>query len=167
MNADPQTVSRLELARQIAIAAGRLTLNYFRSKDLEIIVKDDGSPVTAADQAAETYLRQQILDHFPTDSIVGEEFGVTQGSSGFCWVLDPIDGTKSFVTGVPLYGTMVGVLDQRESLEGVACIGAVHIPGLDEGIYAATGQGAWHYRGSAAPQRASVSKTDLMKEGIV
>jgi len=92
----PQEIgSRLELANRIAIAAGKLTLKHFRNEDLKVIRKGDGSPLTVADQEAETFLRDEISKAFPNDGIVGEEFGVTEGDSGFNWILDPIDGTKS------------------------------------------------------------------------
>jgi histidinol-phosphatase len=143
---------RLTAATQFARAAGNLTLDWFCRQDLAVEHKSDQSPVTIADRQAEQHLRQMIAEHFPGDGILGEEFGETAGTSEFRWILDPIDGTKSFICGVPLYGTMVGVeFNQRP------CIGAIHFPGLDEGMYAATGQGAWHYRGSSSPARAHVS----------
>ncbi len=157
---------RFELAKRLARSAGQLTLKYFQTDRFEVIRKSDGSPVTIADQETETHLREEILRAFPQDAIVGEEFGSTAGSSGFCWALDPIDGTKSFITGVPLYGTMVAVLDERDREQRTAVIGAIHIPGLDEGIFAATGQGAWHYRGDSEPVRAKVSATRLLSESV-
>src|SRR5687767_13758541 len=101
---------RLTLAVEIARAAGAETLRWFRQSDLSVDRKGDGSPVTAADRAAETLLRDRIAAAFPDDSILGEEFGETVGSSAFRWVLDPIDGTKSFITGIPLYTTLVAVM---------------------------------------------------------
>ena len=114
---DSDTDQRLELAREIAKSAGRLTLNYFQTGRFDVMKKGDGSPLTIADQEAEKYLRQVIVDTFPNDAIVGEEFGHRKGDSGFCWILDPIDGTKSFISGVPLYGTMVGVEKVADSTE--------------------------------------------------
>ncbi len=150
MSDDPLK-SRLELARAIAVEAGRVTLKYFRSRELAVQRKEDGSPLTIADQEAETLLRRRIGETFPDDAIVGEEYGEQSGTSGYCWVLDPIDGTKSFVTGVPLYGTMVGVMQGQE-----AVIGSIWFPGLDEGMYAATGFGAWYFSGQAEPVRSSI-----------
>lgn len=163
----PPISTRYQLAQRIARQAGELTLKYFQTDQFEIIRKSDGSPVTVADQESETFLRQAIAQEFPEDAIVGEEFGVTAGSSGFCWALDPIDGTKSFISGVPLYGTMVAVIDQREASDPRAIIGAVHIPGLNEGIFAATGQGAWHYRGNAPPIRARVRNQSELSKAVV
>ena len=162
---DADLDSRLELAKTISVAAGLLTLKYFQTDRFQVIRKQDGSPLTIADQESETLLRAEIKNAFPNDAIVGEEFGTTPGPSGFCWVLDPIDGTKSFISGVPLFGTMVGVLrDQKDARRSV--IGAVYFPGLAEGIYAAVGRGAWHFRGSESPVRAQVSKTNQLADSV-
>ena len=123
--------------------------------------------MTIADQEAEKLLRARIREVFPDDAIVGEEFGETPGSSGFCWVSDPIDGTKSFISGVPLYGTMVAVVQgEPGEAERKSVIGSVYIPGLDEGIYASNGGGAWHYCGDRDPVRARVSSTDQLSDAV-
>ncbi len=163
-----EQTERYELAQRIAKSAGKMTLNWFQTDRFEVEKKSDRSPLTVADRESETHLREQIAQHFPNDTIVGEEFGVTAGSSDWRWILDPIDGTKSFISGVPLYGTMVAVdrkvadSDQRECL-----IGSVYIPGLDEGLHAMKGQGAWHFRGDAAPVRASVSKNTSISDAVL
>lgn len=143
---------RYEFAQSIAVEAGDVTLNYFNRSNLDIEWKSDGSPLTQADRASETLLRERIQVHFPDDSIIGEEFGETSGSSEFRWILDPIDGTKSFVCGVPLYGTMVAV-----ECAGEALIGSVYFPPLREGLYAMKDHGAWYFQGDRRPQRARVS----------
>lgn len=152
--------SRLELAITAGRAAGQLTLTWFQN-EFDVERKADESPVTIADKSAEQLLRQRIADAFPFDAILGEEFGETAGTSGFRWILDPIDGTKSFISGVPLYGTMVAVEHSGEAL-----LGLVYIPGLDEGIYAERGGGAWHFRGSETPRRVSVSARPRLAEGL-
>src|SRR5215510_13353827 len=111
--------SRLEWATRITREAGELTLDFFHRRDLVVEFKADSSPVTAADRAAEQHLRQRIADKFPDDSILGEEFGAAVGTSGYQWVLDPIDGTKSFVHGVPLYTTLVAVLKDDQPKVGI------------------------------------------------
>ena len=126
---------RTELARELAVEGGRQTLPFFQRAETGYVRKQDNSPVTEADRAAETWIRARIEREFPDDAIVGEEFGERQGSSEFEWIIDPIDGTKSFITGVPLYGTMVGVL-----VGGQPQIGATYFPGLDELIVGAEGQ---------------------------
>jgi hypothetical protein len=97
--------SRLEWAVRIAREAGDGTLRHFRRPDLRVEWKADDSPVTVADREAEELLRKRIAERFPDDGVVGEELGTTEGTSGYQWVLDPIDGTKSFIHGVPLYTT--------------------------------------------------------------
>ncbi len=156
-----QYLDRLELARAIAREAGDLTLTYFCQDNYQVEWKLDASPVTVADREAEKLLRARIGAAFPNDAILGEELGEQGGTSGFRWILDPIDGTKSFISGVPLYGTMVGV-----EFEGRSVVGAVYIPGLRELIYAATGQGAWYCRGDAPPRAACVSEKATLGEGL-
>src|SRR5262249_48951894 len=95
---------RLELALAAAREAGQLALRYFQSDDLAVELKSDQSPVTVADRSAEQLLRERIAARFATDGILGEEFAEQPGTSGYRWIVDPIDGTKSFIRGVPLYG---------------------------------------------------------------
>lgn len=154
--------ARLQLAVDAGKAAGRRTLEYFGRGNYEVELKQDSSPVTVADREAETYLRERIAQTFPEDAIVGEEFDDRDGTSGYRWILDPIDGTKSFVHGVPLYGTMVGV-----EHEGRAVVGVVSIAALDETVYAATGQGAWHIRGDQEAVAARVSDCARLDEAVL
>lgn len=154
--------SRWQLARSAAREAGQLTLRYFQSDDLAVELKHDQSPVTVADRQAEQLLRERIGQQFPQDAILGEEFGEQAGTSGYRWILDPIDGTKSFIHGVPLYGTLIGVEYQERSQ-----IGVIYIPVLDEGVDAATGQGAWHERGGVARRPASVSPAATLAQSLL
>jgi histidinol phosphatase-like enzyme (inositol monophosphatase family) len=135
---------RWQHAWAIAWEGGLNTLRYFQRADVDYQRKADKSPVTIADRDTEQLLRRRILERFPQDGILGEEFGTVDGSSGFRWILDPIDGTKAFIGGVPLYGTMVGLERDAECV-----VGAVVIPALQEGIHACVGQGAWHYQAPA------------------
>lgn len=153
--------ARLDLAISAGKEAGKLTLTYFCQSNYSVERKADASPVTIADRSAEQLLRERISAAFPEDGILGEELGQTSGTSGFRWILDPIDGTKSFISGVPLYGTMVGIEWEEESV-----VGLVYIPGLDEGVFACTGGGCWHFRGEQAPQRAFVSEKAKLSEGL-
>jgi fructose-1,6-bisphosphatase/inositol monophosphatase family enzyme len=127
----------LRFAVDIAREAGELTLGWFRKDGLVVEGKDDGTPVTIADRSAERLLRERIAAAFPDDSVVGEEESDAVGTSGRTWVLDPIDGTQSFVHGVPLYGNLVSLEDEH----GPA-IGVVNIPGLDECVWAGRGRGS-------------------------
>ena len=99
---NPEYSSRLELALDAGREAGRITLEHFRRDDLHVERKGDDSPVTVADRRAEEHLRRRIAEAFPEDGILGEELAERPGASGFRWILDPIDGTKSFIHGVPL-----------------------------------------------------------------
>lgn len=156
-----EILKRLELAILFGREAGRHTLKYFQREDLAVDRKSDNSPVTVADREAEQWLRRRIADAFPDDAILGEEFGETPGASGFRWILDPIDGTKSFIGGVPLYSTLVGI-----EFEGAPVIGVIVVPALDEFAYAAIGEGAFHCRGNAEPQPARVSRRGRLAEGM-
>ncbi len=156
-----ELAARLQLAVAAARKAGDLTLTYFQRDDLGVEIKADDSPVTVADRGAEQLLRREIAAAFPSDGILGEEFGEQAGTSGYRWILDPIDGTKSFISGVPLYGTLIGV-----EHEGRSVVGVIHIPGLGETAYAAKGEGAWYVKGGAAPRPARVSKKPTLREGL-
>jgi histidinol-phosphatase len=157
-----EVARRLELATAAGKEAGRLTLRYFQQDNYQVERKSDATPVTIADRSAEQLLRERIAAAFSTDGILGEEFGATAGTSGFTWILDPIDGTKSFISGVPLYGTMVGV-----EHEGKALVGFVFMPALGEGVFASAGLGAWHFRGEEQPRRCRVSPKKRLADGLL
>ena len=159
MTEHSEITPRLELAVEAARSAGRITLEYFRREDLHVDRKGDDSPVTVADRQAEDHLRRRIAEQFPNDGVLGEEFPETPGTSGYRWIVDPIDGTKSFIHGVPLYGTLVGVERAGECVLGVICI-----PALDECVYAARGQGAWYVQDEHPPRPAKVSSRSTLGE---
>ncbi|HWB10752.1 MAG TPA: histidinol-phosphatase [Pirellulales bacterium] len=151
--------ARLELALSAAREAGELTLRYFQEDNYAVELKRDQSPVTIADRQAEQLLRERIAAAFPADAIVGEEFPDRPGDSGYRWILDPIDGTKSFISGVPLYGALVGV-----EFDGQSVAGVIHIPALAETAYAAKGKGAWFARGDRPAVPARVSRTGRLAD---
>jgi histidinol-phosphatase len=153
--------ARLELAVAAARAAGDSTLQRFHQRNFCVERKSDRSPVTEADRQAEMLLRERILASFPRDAVLGEEFGEQPGDSGFRWILDPIDGTKSFISGVPLYGTLVGVEHAGRSILGV-----IYSPALDECVYAGVGRGAWYATGNQPPVPARVSSTAALSAGL-
>ena len=136
--APPVDDALVRFAVDIAREAGELTLGYFRKAGLDVEDKSDGTPVTVADRAAERLLRERIAAAFPDDAVVGEEGPDTAGQSGCTWILDPIDGTQSFIHGVPLYGNLVAFEDEH----GPA-VGVVNIPGLDECVWAGRGRGCF------------------------
>jgi histidinol phosphatase-like enzyme (inositol monophosphatase family) len=152
---------RLEFAVDAARRASELILRYYQNPDLAIELKSDESPVTAADRGAEQLLRELIDGAFPQDGVLGEEFGESRGTSGFRWILDPVDGTKSFVHGVPLFGTLIGLELGAECVAGVG-----RLPALDEVVYAARGTGAWWQRGRGEPQRARVRETRTLQGAL-
>jgi histidinol-phosphatase len=113
--------------------------------------KADGSEVTQADKSAERLLRKRLARAWPADEIVGEEFGGCVARSGRCWLLDPIDGTASFVLGMPMFGTLAALL-----IDGEPVFGCIHLPALRETTYAATGLGCWLTREWGRPKRVHV-----------
>src|ERR1700690_1074858 len=117
---------RLAIACEVAKAAGQHTLKYFQRVDLKVDLKQDATPVTVADREAEQLIRKKISASFPGDGLLGEEFGETKGTSAWRWIIDPIDGTKSFIHGVPLYAVLIGVDFTEQSR-----IGVIHLPALD------------------------------------
>ncbi|MFT5467304.1 MAG: histidinol-phosphatase [Verrucomicrobiales bacterium] len=125
----------LDFARQIAFEAGRLTLGYFQT-GVKPDFKADDTPVTIADKKAEELIRKQIETAYPHHGILGEEFGEVREGTSHRWIIDPIDGTKSFMCGVPIYGTLVGL-----EIDGKPEAGVAYFPGLDEMISAGTGLG--------------------------
>lgn len=153
--------ARLDFALQAARKAGELILTFYQNDDLAIDLKEDSSPVTAADRGAELLLRAEIGREFPDDGILGEEFDDKPSANGYRWILDPIDGTKSFMHGVPLFGTLIGIEFEKQLIVGV-CL----LPAMDEIVYASQGQGAWWQVGSEEPRRASVRSVDNLSEAL-
>lgn len=131
-----ETKELLEAAKEIAYIGGKHTLKYFK-KDFEVISKADDSPVTIADRETEQIIREEILKRYPNHGIFGEEFGKINEDSPIQWVLDPIDGTKSFIHGVPFYTTLIGIMINNEPVVGV-----INAPALNELCAAGIGLGA-------------------------
>lgn len=127
----------LRVARDAVREAGAITLEYF-GKHLAVERKADTSPVTIADRRSEEGLRKAFEEAFPADGLLGEEFGERPGTSGRRWIIDPIDGTQSFIRGVPLYGVLVGLEDR-----GLPVVGVIGLPALGVSYWAARGSGAF------------------------
>lgn len=154
---------RLAAMLRYAVGAGDVTLRHFRTEGLRVEAKADDSPVTIADREAEMWVRGQIGQDFEHDSVVGEEYSDEIGSSRYRWIIDPIDGTKSFVCGVPLYSTLLALECDGEPLGGV-----IQIPALGETVVAAVGHGAWYRsRAEADWQPARVSQKESLGEAVV
>ncbi|MFY8202297.1 MAG: histidinol-phosphatase [Pirellula staleyi] len=145
---------RVAFALALATAASRETLKYFRTSEFQVERKSDRSPVTLADKQAEQLVRKMVSESYPMDAILGEEFGRVEGESEFEWIIDPIDGTKSFISGVPLYSTLVGM-----TVLGKPHIGVISIPALGELVIASNGLGAWY--GQSVSQSSDSKKVEL------
>lgn len=130
-------VEFMEFASQTAYTAGRMTLGTFQTQ-IEVDIKSDGSPVTLTDRSVEAYIRGRIAECYPNHAVLGEELGEQGSGASHRWIIDPIDGTKSFIRGVPLYATLLGL-----EIEGQVKIGAAYFPALDELLVAGEGQGCW------------------------
>ena len=146
----------LEIARRAAVIAGEVIMPLYES-GTTVELKSDRTPVTLADRNAEEAIRAFLAKECPGHGIIGEEFGETQGDGRYRWILDPIDGTKSFIHHVPLFGTLVALERDGEPVVGVIACHAV-----GETVSAATGLGAW-----LNGKRAYVSKTATLAEATV
>jgi len=152
----------LEAVSDVAQLAGEAALAHFQ-KAPAVELKRDGTPVTMADREAEKRARSWIEERFPDDGILGEEFGLARPEAPRRWLIDPIDGTKSFVRGVPLWGSLIAVVEGAEVLAGAACF-----PALNETVAAALGKGCWRNGGRCAVSveseisRATVLNTDWL-----
>ena len=146
----------LDFARALAHKAGIITLEYFQ-KEIDIEYKGDDSPVTIADKKAEEYIRSKIEKKFPSHGILGEEFGESKPGASFKWIIDPIDGTKSFMRGVPLYSVLIAL-----EIEGNVELGISYFPALDEMLSAAKGEGAF-FNG----KKTYVSQVKDLKKAVI
>lgn len=180
MPACTETAARLDFARRLALEAQALILSHYApGGSVRFQSKPDGTPVTAADVGAEELVRAGIARAFPADGLLGEECGHEPGTSDFRWVIDPIDGTKSFIHGVPLFGTLLGIqrragpedplaLDGWRSVAGVA-----RFPALDECVWGSIGGdgdagGAFHAsRHEPTPRPIRVSSVRTLAEAAV
>jgi histidinol-phosphatase len=133
---NPEWRTRYDLAVEAARRAGDLARTYYEST-FEIELKPDASPVTVADKRAEELIRTLVGQHFPNDGFLGEEFGDQPGTTGFRWVIDPIDGTRSFVRHIPIWATLIGLEYKGEQVGGVA-----YVPVLGLTYRALRGDGA-------------------------
>ena len=146
----------LNAVLDVAREAGSVALKYFR-RDITVHIKADGSEVTEADRAAEAAAREWISKRFPDDSIDGEELGQANRRTSRRWLVDPIDGTRSFVRGVPLWGTLVAVVEQERIVAGAAVF-----PATGEWTAARDGEGCW-----SNDVRVSVSRCAKLNEAFV
>jgi histidinol-phosphatase len=151
----------LHFARSLALAAEKPILSLYQNCTAGF--KADGSEVTDADREAELIMRVMIADRFPTHDVLGEEYGeAARGKSEYRWVLDPIDGTASFVLGTPMFGTLIALLHNDEPVVGV-----IHMPALRETIYAATKLGCWFESRGKSPVRTHVAASVDLEDAVI
>lgn len=141
-----QTLPRILKALE---ASDRIILGHLHR--VQIGHKVDGSEVTVADRGAERLLRRHLAVAWPDDAVLGEEFGGTLAAHGRCWLIDPIDGTASYVLGLPMFGTLVSLL-----IDGEPVFGCIHLSALGETTYAARGFGCWQSRNGGRARRVHV-----------
>ena len=148
--------SDLEFAVDVARRAGQVTLRHFR-EGVRTEMKPDASPVTEAAREAERLCRRLIADRFPEDGVLGEEYGAERSGASRRWIVDPIDGTRSFVRGTPLYGVLLAL-----EVDGAALVGVIHFPALAETVAAGRGIGCWWNE-----QRCRVSTVSDLDEALL
>jgi histidinol-phosphatase len=151
----------LRLALRIADAADAISLERFRSNDLDVSTKPDRSFVTDADLAVERRIREILTEERPQDGILGEEYG-TAGSTARQWIIDPIDGTANYLRGVPIWGTLISL-----AIDGVPVVGVVSSPALEKRWWAADGSGAWSSLRSGEPEQLRVSRVEKLADASV
>jgi histidinol phosphatase-like enzyme (inositol monophosphatase family) len=158
---EPSLQDLLSVAMDAAYLAGRRTLAYFNTP-VPVETKADHTPVTRADRESEQLIRDCIARHYPRHSIIGEEQGATEGNEPCRWIIDPIDGTKTFIHGVPLYGVLIGV-----EVRGNPSVGVIYLPALDEMVAAATGLGCrWNGRPARVSNVAKLEDAAVMCSSI-
>lgn len=151
----------LLLAHQLADAADSISRNRYQSLDLVIETKPDLTPVTDADKAVEKKIREVLATARPDDLIVGEEFGTpTLDGQNYYWVIDPIDGTKNFLRGIPTWATLIGLCNPQ----GEVVVGVVSAPALYRRWFAALGSGAYVSENNGTPKKIRVSKVRELKD---
>lgn len=154
--------SDLQLALRLADIADEITLARYQSLDLEVEKKPDLSPVTDADRAVEQALIAELAKHRPNDGFIGEEFGERAGTSGRSWVIDPIDATKNFVRGVPVWGTLIALLDANKVRAGV-----VSAPAMARRWFAREGGGAFTVDVKGNVRQIHVSKVSKLSDASI
>lgn len=153
--------SLLEFALDLARTAEAEILPRFR--DTAVTHKPDGTEVTEADREAERRMRAELSERYPDHAVLGEEFGATgPDDARFRWVLDPVDGTAGFTIGVPLFGTLVALLEH-----GTPIIGVIHFPAIEETVFAAEGQGCWFEAGEQAPLQVEVDPVETLERATI
>ena len=178
-NSSAQILDDLALAHALADLADAITLDRYQSQDLVITTKPDNTPVTDADRAVETAIREALGTHRTGDGLVGEEFGSDKGNSGRYWVIDPIDGTKNFMRGVPTWATLIALVQVDASGNEEVVVGIASAPALARRWAAAKGHGATvrfnsgtddlseESNGASLDRKISVSKVSSLSDASI
>ena len=178
-NQSGQILDDLALAHALADLADAITLDRYQSQDLVITTKPDNTPVTDADRAVETAIREALGTHRSGDGLVGEEFGSDKGSSGRYWVIDPIDGTKNFMRGVPTWATLIALVEVDSAGTEEVIVGIASAPALARRWSAAKGYGATvrfnagtddsleESNGASIDKKISVSKVSSLSDASI
>jgi len=170
----------LALAHALADLADAISLDRYQAQDLVITTKPDNTPVTDADRAVETAIREALATHRHTDGLVGEEFGSDKGTSGRYWVIDPIDGTKNFMRGVPTWATLIALVQVDAAGVEEVVVGIASAPALARRWSAAKGHGAFvrfiagniddvseEFDASSSEKKISVSKVGALSDASI
>ena len=165
-NGSTQILDDLALAHALADLADAITLDRYQAQDLVITTKPDNTPVTDADRAVETAIREALATHRQSDGLVGEEFGSDKGSSGRYWVIDPIDGTKNFMRGVPTWATLIALVEVDAAGNEEVVVGIASAPALTRRWAAAKGHGATVRFNSGSSDFVDSESDDESTEGV-
>lgn len=167
MSANYSLESDLQLALELAGIADEITMARYLAQDLQVTTKPDNTPVTDADKATEEALRKHLAVARSADGLVGEEFGNENKEAARYWVMDPIDGTKNFMRGVPTWATLIGLVErQSDGIEKVI-VGVVSAPALNRRWYASSGNGAFTTLNNQTPRKISVSKVSELANASI
>ena len=167
MSAKYSLESDLELALELAAIADEITIARYLAQDLVVSTKPDNTPVTDADKATEEALRKHLAVTRPEDGLVGEEFGNENKEAARYWVMDPIDGTKNFMRGVPTWATLIGLVERQIDGSEKVIVGVASSPALSRRWFASSGNGAFTTLNNSAPRKISVSKVSELSNASI
>ena len=167
MSAKYSLESDLKLALELSAIADEITMARYLAQDLVVTTKPDNTPVTDADRATEEALRKHLAIMRPEDGLVGEEFGNENKEAARYWVIDPIDGTKNFMRGVPTWATLIGLVERQSDGSEKVIVGVASAPALFRRWYASSSNGAFTILNSGLPRRISVSKVSELSNATI
>ena len=167
MSAKYSLESDLQLALELAAIADEISMARYLAQDLVVTTKPDNTPVTDADKATEEALRKHLAKERPTDGLVGEEFGNENKEAARYWVMDPIDGTKNFMRGVPTWATLIGLVERQDDGSEKVIVGVASAPALSRRWFASSGNGAFTTLNNGAPRRILVSKVSELSNASI